>query len=184
MKLNVGSKNITKVNAVKDCIQLYPDLFVDAEVVGVAVEVELFGHPKSLEETVNGAVERAKKAFRDCAYSFGLEGGLLEVPSSKSGFMEIGVCAIYDGKNLHLGLSPAFEWPLSVTELTLSNKADASQAFKQLGFTHHEKLGNVEGGILGFLTAGRYTREEQTKSSIMMALIHLERPEFFIHSNS
>ena len=179
MKINVGSKNQTKVTAVKEAVALYPSLFPNPEVIGVDIDVELYGHPKNIEETVNGAIERAKKAFTNCDYSFGLEGGLLEVPLSKTGYMEVGVCAIYDGKNFHLGLSPAFEWPKSVTDLILSGKADASQAFKQLGLTTDEKLGAAKGGIIGFLTEGRLTREDFTRYSIIMALIHLEHPEHF-----
>lgn len=179
MKVNIGSKNQTKIQAVCDAIKLYPNLFSDPQVIGIEVNVPLFGHPRGIKETVEGAVERAKKAFSDCDYSFGLEGGLMEVPYSKTGFMEVGACAIYDGKNFHLGLSPSYEWPKEVTKLILSGKADASQAFKQLGYTHHEKLGAIEGGIIGFLTNGRLTREDFTKYSIIMALIHLEKPEFF-----
>lgn len=179
MKIHVGSKNQTKVQAVKDAVALYPKLFPNPEIIGIDVNVELFGHPKSIKETVEGAVERAKNAFSDCDYSFGIEGGLMEVPYTKTGFMETGACAIYDGKNVYLGLGPAYEWPTKVTEMILSGKADASQAFKQRGYTHHEKLGAVEGGIIGYLTDGRLTREEFTKYSIIMALIHLERPEFF-----
>lgn len=179
MKIKVGSKNKTKIQAVHDAITLYPNLFSKPEITGIDVEVELFGHPKNIKETMQGAVERAKKAFIDCSYSFGLEGGLMEAPFSKSGFMEVGACAIYDGKTFYLGLSPAFEWPEQVTNLILTNKADASQAFKQLGLTHHEKLGAVEGGIIGVLTDGRLTREDFTKYSIIMALIRLEKPDFF-----
>ena len=179
MRIHVGSKNRTKIKAVIDAVKLYPNLFPNPEVIGINLNVGLFGHPKNIEETVRGAVERARNAHSDCDYSFGLEGGLMEVPLSKTGFMEVGVCAIYDGKNFYLGLSPAFEWPKQVTNLILSNKADASQAFKQLGLTHHEKLGAVEGGIIGFLTDRRLTRENSTKYSIIMALIHLDKPEFF-----
>lgn len=179
MKINVGSKNKIKVKAVKNAVKLYPDLFPKPEIIGADVNVPLFGHPKNLKETVQGAIRRAKDAFIDCDYSFGLEGGLMEVPFSETGFMEVGACAIYDGKKVYLGLAPAFEWPKQVTDLILSDKADASQAFKQLGLTHHEKLGAVEGGIIGFLTNNRLTREDFTKYSIVMALVHLENPQLY-----
>ena len=103
----------------------------------------------------------------------------MEVPYSKTGFMEVGACAIFDGKTIHLGLSPAYEWPKKVTKMILEGTADASQALKQLGYTHHEKLGAMPGGAIGFLTDGRLTREDFTKYSIIMALIHLEKPEYF-----
>jgi inosine/xanthosine triphosphatase len=179
MKINTGSKNKTKIQAVVDAVKLYPKLFPQAEVVGIDVKVEQFGHPKNLEETIKGAIQRARESYIDCDYSFGLEGGLMEVPYTKTGFMEVGACAIYDGKNMHIGLSPAFEWPVKVNKLIIGGKADASQAFKQLGYTHHEKLGGESGGILGFLTGQRLTREDQTRQSIIMALIHIEKPELY-----
>jgi inosine/xanthosine triphosphatase len=179
MNIKVGSKNQTKIQAVKDALLLYPGLFPDPNIIGVDVNIDLFGHPKSLKETSDGALKRAREAFVDCDFSFGLEGGLMEVPNTKTGFMEVGACAIYDGKYTYLGLSPAFEWPPKVAEMILGGKADASQAFKQLGFTPHEKLGAMPGGIVGFLTGGKLTREEFTKYSIIMALVQLERAEIY-----
>ncbi len=179
MKIAVGSTNQTKINAVHDAVVLYPHIFPTPEIIDVAVNIPEFGHPKTLRQTVKGAIARAKKAFKNCEYSFGLEGGLMKVPYSKSGFMEVGACAIYDGKTIRLGLSPAFEWPKKVTELIVSNQADASQSFAQLGLTQHKKIGNVAGGAIGFLTDQKLTREDFTKYSIIMALIQLEKPEFF-----
>ena len=128
---------------------------------------------------MDGAVQRAKASFVDCNYSFGLEGGLIEVPYSKTGYMEVGACAVYDGKNISVGLSPAFEWPKEVIKYILEEKGDASKAFKDLAFTHHEKLGNEEGGIIGFLSNGRMTREDFTKFGIIMALVQIEKPEMY-----
>ena len=178
MKINVGSKNKTKLQSVIDAVSLYPKLFPSAEIVGVDVVVEEFGHPKNLDETVRGAIARAKNAYPGGDYSFGLEGGLMEVPHTKSGFMEVGACAVYDGKNIVLGLSPAFEWPKGVTELILEGKADGSQACRQLGITEHEKIGE-EGGIIKLLTHGKMVRQDYTKLSIMMALVQLEKPELY-----
>jgi inosine/xanthosine triphosphatase len=179
MKINVGSQNKGKVAAVRDTVALYPNLFPDAEVTGVDVQVELYGHPKNIEETVAGAIERARQAFVDCAYSVGLEGGLIEVPHTVSGYMEVGACAIYDGKRFVLGLSPAFEWPKRVNDMILQGEGDASVAFKKLGFTEHEKIGAVAGGIIGFLTDGRMPREDFSKYSIMMAIVQLEKAALY-----
>lgn len=179
MKIGVGSKNKTKIAAVLDAIALYPGLFPNAEVVGVEVQVEEFGHPKNIDQTIAGAVDRARQAFVGCEYGFGLEGGLIAVPQSVSGYMETGACAIFNGTNIYLGLAPSFEWPKRVTEMILSGEADASQAFNKLGFTEHEKLGAMDGGIIGMLTNGRFPREEFSKLSILMALIHLEKAEMY-----
>lgn len=179
MKINVGSKSQLKLNAVKETLALYPDLFPNADIVGVEAGNDLFGHPKNLKECVEGAIDRAKNSFVDCDLSFGIEGGLMDVPYTRTGSMEVGVCAIYDGKNTYLGLSPAFEWPAEVNEMIMSGKADASQAFKLAGHTNEEKLGAMPGGIAGFLTKGRMTREVQTKYSIITALVQLENKEIY-----
>lgn len=179
MKINVGSKNPTKIAAVEEAVRLYPKLFPEPEVSGLDVAIDLYGHPQNLEETIKGARDRAGQAFQNCAYSFGLEGGLIEVPYTKTGFMEIGVCAIYDGQGFALGLTPAFEWPKQVTRMILAGEADASQALKQLGLTDHEKLGTTKSGAAGFLTDDRATRQNIIKDSIIMAMIQLEHPELY-----
>lgn len=179
MRINVGSENQVKIAGVRDAIKLYPELFPDPEIRGVAINIETFGHPKDVGETMEGAIERAKSSFADCDYSFGLESGLIVVPHSRTGYMEVSACAIYDGKSLYMGLSPAFEWPKEVTKLVLSGQVDGSQAFKQLGLTQHDKMGAVAGGIVGFLTERKVTREDLTRLSIIMALIELEHPELY-----
>lgn len=177
MKINVGSKNKVKINAVKDALKLYPDLFKNPIIKGVDVNIQKFGHPKNFRETIDGAINRAKKSFNNCDYSIGSEGGLIKVHKTESGYMEINVCAVYNGSKTYIGLSPAFEWPVQVTKLILANKSDASLAFNQLGLTNSRKLGAQKGGIIGMLTNGRMTREDQIKYSIIMALIYLEKPD-------
>lgn len=178
MKLTVGSKNPTKISAVKETVKLYPELFPDPEVTCVDVAIEEFGHPKSLDDTVKGAMNRAKKAFIDCSYSFGIEGGLMAVSHTKTGFMEVGVCAIYDGQNFHLGLSPAFEWPKQVFDLILNKNMDGSQAVKEVGITSHEKIGEA-GGTISVLTRGHANRTAHNKDSVLMAIVHLLNPKLY-----
>lgn len=177
MKISVGSKNKTKVNAVAEILSDYP-MFSGADVVGVDVTIEQFGHPKSLEETVAGAVDRAKQAYKDHSYGFGIESGLMKVPQTKSGYMEVAVCAIYDGRQIHLGLSQAYEWPKKVIAAILDQSMDGSQAMRAAGLTQHEKLGEHE-GFVGIFTKGRMNRIEYNKAAVVMALMHLENPEHY-----
>lgn len=177
MKIGVGSKNKTKVDAVVAAIADY-SMFTTAVVIGVPVEVEEFGHPKNIEETVSGAVSRAKQAWEGNDYGFGIEGGLIEVPYSKTGYMEVAVCAIYDGKGLHLGISPACEWPIRVTDLILNEGLDGSQAMKTAGMTSEQKLGENK-GFIDIVTNGRMDRTTFNKLAITMALVHLEHPEYY-----
>ena len=173
MRINVGSTNPVKVVAVEETICQY-DMFKDAQIVPVGVKVEEFGHPKTLEDTIKGAIGRAKESFQNCDYSFGIESGLMPTPYTKSGYFETTVCAIYDGKDFHLGMSPSFEWPKKMTELILQG-FDASQAFKEMGLNNHKKIG-ADVGAINTLTKGKINRKEYTKLSVMMALLHLENP--------
>ena len=177
MKVNVGSLNPTKINSVKNLIVGHP-LFKNAVVSGVDIQIKEFGHPKSLSETVQGAMDRALASFLDADYSFGIESGLVAVPNTKSGYMETTVCAIYDGENYSLGMGPAFEWPKEMLDLILSGQ-DGSQAFKQIGLTSDEKVGTQNGGIY-VLTHGKINRTKLNELAVMMALIQLENKEHYV----
>ncbi len=54
MKINVGSQDKTKVQAVKEAVELYPDLFKQPEIIGVDVVTDVLGHPKNLKESIGG----------------------------------------------------------------------------------------------------------------------------------
>src|SRR3989344_2941978 len=110
MKIGVGSTNQVKVNAVKCLVSLYPVL-EGSEIISLDINSGVSDQPKSLEETVRGAKARAEGAFKGNDLGFGIESGLLDVPYSKTGKMNFSACAIYDGKEFHLGLSSAFECP-------------------------------------------------------------------------
>lgn len=177
MKIVVGTKNQAKIGAVAEILREYPHLS-GAEVSGIAAASEVSDQPKSLEETIRGAKNRAKGVFTDCDYGIGIESGLMHVPGSKSGYMDVCVCAIYDGSEFHLGLSSAWEFPdVSTTNLMIKEGLDMSQAVKKAGMTKNAQIGSAEGAI-GILTKGRMDRKEYTKQALRTALIHLEQFDF------
>lgn len=177
MKINVGSKNKIKIAAVEEIIRDY-DFLSKATIIGIEAQSEVPDQPKSMSKTIQGAMNRASNAWLNCHYSFGLESGLMKVPHTKTGYMDFCACAIYDGKNHHLGLSSAFEYPLKVTQLVLSKGLDVNQAFYKTGLTTNSKVGSYEGAI-GILTGGRLLRKDYTKQAIIMALIHLENKNIY-----
>src|SRR3989344_2432928 len=87
MRIIVGTTNSAKVAAVQEILKEYPHL-ADARVSSVKTESGVADQPKSLGETVDGAINRARAAFQDCDFSVGIESGLMEVPKTKSGYME------------------------------------------------------------------------------------------------
>ncbi len=172
MKINVGSQNNVKVSAVREAIRDY-DFLSNTDVSGLNVSSEISEQPKSVDETIRGAINRSRNAFQNCNFSFGLEDGLMRVPNTKTNYMNVCACAIYDGQNYHIGLSSAFEYPHDVTKLVFEEGLDINQAFHRVGLTKNPKVGSSEGAI-GILTHGRLLRKEYTKQAITMALIHVE----------
>ena len=177
MKINIGSKNKAKIEALQEILKDYPDFF-NAEVISKEVSSDVADQPKSLDETIKGAMNRAKNAFENCEYSFGLESGLMAVPETKTGYMDFTACAIFDGKNFHLGLSSCFEYPPKVVKYILENNKNISEAFHDLGLTKGTNLGS-ENGAIGILTKNRLDRKAYTKEAIRTALIHLENKELY-----
>lgn len=177
MRINVGTKNPTKLGAVKETVKEYK-LLRKAEVQGIEVASDVSEQPKSLEETVSGAMTRARRAFKSCDYSIGIESGLMKVPHTKTGSMDVSVCAIYDGKRYHLGMSCAFEFPPKIVKMIHELGIDSNEAFYRAGLTKDPKIGYSE-GIISLLTKGRVTRKAYTKQAVQMALIHMENPELY-----
>lgn len=176
MKLIVASLNPQKIAAVSQLISQYP-LLAGSTVEGVNVNTGVGDQPKSLDETVRGAINRAKAAHRKGYISFGIESGLMEVPYTKTGMMDVCACAIYEGSEIHLGLSSAFEPPKLVAKFMKEgmNMSDASVA---AGLTTNKNLGAAE-GLIGIVTHGRMDRLAYTKQAVMTALVHLENAHLF-----
>lgn len=175
--IHVGSQNPAKVAAVTEVLLEYPHLS-HAKVLGRGTGSGVSNQPKSIEETIKGATNRARNCFDGATYSIGLESGLMKVPETKSGYMDVCVCAIYDGTEFHLGLSSAWEFPnVSIMNLMLKEGLDMSQAINKAGMTKNEAIGDAEGAI-GILTKGRLNRKEYTKQALRTALIHLDIFDF------
>ncbi len=121
LRIIVGTMNPAKLEAVKEILQDYSHL-KDATVVGVKANSGVSEQPKTLDETISGAMNRARGAFSDCTYSFGIESGLFPVPHTKSGYMDVCAVAIYDGKDFHLGLSSRGNFPIPRSSISCSTK--------------------------------------------------------------
>ena len=63
MIINVGTKNIQKLSAVKDALNMYP-MFKGVRMVSRKVSSEVSDQPKTLKEINTGAMNRAGNVFR------------------------------------------------------------------------------------------------------------------------
>lgn len=177
MKIKVGSQNEAKIEAVKEILLDYSHL-MNADVEGVEVSSEVSDQPLSLEETIQGAMNRAKNSYSNCDYSFGIESGLMAVPHTKSGFLDVCVCSIYDGKEFYLGFSSAWEFhDPAIFGLMIKEKINMSQVVNKLGLTKKHNIGS-ENGVISIATGGRMDRKEFTKQALRTALIHIDEHNF------
>jgi len=167
----VGSCNPAKLDAVRSAVEAdgrWPGVTVE----GRAVPSGVAAQPLSLEETVQGALARARGAYGACAFSIGLEDGLLALPAAATGYLNVCACAIYDGKDVYIGLSSAFEYPPEVVRSILDRHLDVTQAFVAAGLSDDPALGAGQGAI-GVLTRGRLTRRGYAAQAVTMALIRM-----------
>ncbi len=75
MKISVGSKNPVKIKAVENCVKR---IWPEAEVFGVDVDSGVKDQPRSKEEAIRGATNRAKMALKkgDADIGIGPEGSV------------------------------------------------------------------------------------------------------------
>ena len=177
MLIVVGSKNPNKIQAVKEAMQAF-EPFAGADFQGVSADSGVSDQPIGLEETLTGAQNRAKQAFGDCELSIGLESGLVPVPLTHSGFMNLSACVIYDGRDMFAGLGPAFELPLSITRSVVDDHLELDEAILKSGMTNNPRIGYSE-GIIGILTRGVVTRKDYMVPAVAMALARLMPARIF-----
>jgi inosine/xanthosine triphosphatase len=171
MIIRVGSLNPVKLRAIR-AVMAVP--FPAAEFLPVAVESGVGVQPLGLEETLRGATNRARAAFAlpgtDLAVA--LESGLVPVPGTCSGHMNLTACAIFDGHEMYLGLGPAFELPVEVTRLVVEDGLELDPAVRLAGLTDNARIG-YDQGIIGVLSRGRVTREDYSRPAVSMALVRM-----------
>lgn len=170
MKVAVGSVNPVKVKAVENVFSVvYGAVLVEGVKVASGVPPQPFG-----EETVTGAVNRAKEAYAPEKYDLGvgIEAGLFEVGDF---MLDVQYCAIYDGDWLTLGCGSGFEYPSVVLREVLGGKEVGDVMSRVAGV---ENLGEKQGAI-GVLSKGMLSRTQLTEQSVLMALIPRISPELY-----
>lgn len=176
MKINAGTKNPAKLDAIKETLSGYQQC-QPLSIVGMNVSSGVSEQPTSLDETILGAKNRARAAYDACDWSIGIESGLMKVPHTRSGYMDVCACVIYNGKDFAIGLSSAWDCPPEVIKKVQQGK-DLNAAFHELGFTQDKKIGSSQGAI-GILTGGKVDRKLYTAQAIVMAMIVLENEQHY-----
>lgn len=173
MKIAVGTQNKGKIEAVRNGLSKYPD-YLDVEVIGIKTDSGVNHQPIGLDETILGAKNRARFAYElgKADLGFGLEAGIFLVPQTKSDYMDTTACAIYDGKEYHLGLSSCFEYPKEMIKKVLEEGKEISDVAMEMGFSEDTSF-REDNGMIGLLTKGIITRTTYSEQAVHNAMIHL-----------
>ncbi len=165
----VGSKNRAKTLGVRRAFSaLFPEIEVKAVDATALVRVQ----PMSLDETVEGAQERAIFALDSTKAEFGVgvEAGVVGVGKAWPGhFLNLQVAAVVDSAGrLSLGCSSGFPIPPKFVAKLSENREELDRYSHEL--TGAEKIREEE-GIVYHLSGRRLSRVEMTEQCVSMALI-------------
>jgi inosine/xanthosine triphosphatase len=152
--VRVGTANPMKVAATR---KAFATFFKGAKIVGVDVPSSVSPQPLSFGEIVRGARERARRAFRDCDYSVGIEAGVFKVGPVWPRPFQITMACVFDGGRESLGSGPFFELPASMLK----------------------KVVLADTGSVALVTKGKVKRESVTRDAIVMALAPFISPQLY-----
>jgi inosine/xanthosine triphosphatase len=150
----VGSANPLKIRAAR---KAFAKFFRKVQVVGVDVPSSVSPQPISFGEIVRGARERARKAFRDCDYSVGIEAGVFRVGPVSPRPFQITMACVFDGSREALGSGPFFEIPPALVKKVVMSDA----------------------GSVALVTKGKVNRESVTRDAVLMALAPFVSAELY-----
>lgn len=176
MMFVVGSDNPVKVNAVKNVVsKIWPKARVDFVKVNSGVSHQ----PIGMEETIKGAVNRAKATLKQyqgkADFGVGLEGGITE--NKPYGHFNMPWCCVVDKKgHIGLGCGGAIEIPQNLMKQILLSG-------KELGEVMDEKTGISDTkrkmGAIGILTGGLIDRQKAYEVMVIYALARFIKPEYY-----
>jgi inosine/xanthosine triphosphatase len=169
----VGSTNPVKVGAARAVLG---PLAPSATIVGAAVTSAVPDQPFGDEETIRGAIARARAALAatNADLGVGIEGGVVEEPDG-----EMRTCAwaaIVDPSGRSgVGGSLAMALPHRVAEM-IRQGAELGHAMDALVGEHDTKRG---AGAVGILTAGLVDRQRAYEVLVSYAVARFVTPELY-----
>lgn len=176
MIIAVGSTNPAKISAAKIGFgQVFPGKKV--KVLGVNVKSGVSNQPMSDEESIKGAVNRAKsalKSVKNADYGVGMEGGLHQIGKN---WFESGWIAIIN-KEGKQGLGTCARWQVSGKVMNrLKEKGELANIFQELA---NVKSAKDTGGVHSLITNNNLTRNITYSHGVIFALApFFSNPDFW-----
>ncbi|MBX2998387.1 MAG: inosine/xanthosine triphosphatase [Caldilineaceae bacterium] len=172
MKIAIGSTNPTKIQAAERAAR---KVWPQAQIVAAEVASGVAAQPMNDEETIRGAINRAKAALlaADAEIGMGVEGGIEDTPF---GMFTTGWGAVVDRKGrLGIGGGGSVLLPESI--------AERLRAGEELGpeMDRFSGLKNVRQnqGAIGIFTDGLVSRSEALEVALTYALARFICPDYY-----
>jgi len=161
-RIALGSQQPAKVAAATAVLRA---AFPQAEIVALAIEGDVGPVPLSADETIRGALARARRALVEghANLAIGIEDGVEETPYGT--FLGSWAAAVDRGGRVGLGAGMRIALPPDV--------AEAVRRGEDLGWIVRQRCGVAGGeiaGAIGWLTQGLITREEAHRHAVAAAL--------------
>ena len=169
-RIAVGSTNPVKVGAVRAVMER---LGGAGDVSGVSVPSGVPDQPWGDEETIRGALARARaaRALSDADLGVGIEGGVVEGENGTVRTCAWAAVVSRDGRE-SIGGSLAMTLPSNVAELVRGG-LELGHAMDTITGGHNVKQGP---GAVGVLTHGLVTRQQAYEAIVAYALAPLLQP--------
>lgn len=161
LRYALGTQNEAKRLAVQKATGTDP--------ICLSVPSGVSGQPMSEEETITGAINRAKAALASAPQAdigLGLEGGLMYDREFTQQWYLISVCAAWNGRELYLGKGLAFPLPRQAAERIMAEGIELNVVIDEWGQTTGS---NHRGGAYAFLTGGRVNRADVFCEAVIAA---------------
>ena len=189
----LGTRNRAKIQGVQAAFAdlhealAVPDLSV-IDTWSCQVDSGVSDEPCGFAMTIQGAQNRSQAAYArlqqpsatatppGAVLGIGIESGFIEVSPSTFTLYNFDVCALYDGAQYYLGISPGFEYPRRLVHNIFHHRQSFKQARQYLTTAAEVEQ---QAGIVGFLAGGLIDRPEMSRLSTRLALIrYLRRREY------
>ncbi|KQL45484.1 hypothetical protein AN963_10420 [Brevibacillus choshinensis] len=158
----LGTTNAAKKSAVQ--------LATGVEPICLSVPSCISDQPMTEEETITGAINRAKTVFTQIPnvdIGLGLEGGLMYDERFTQEWYLISICAAWNGMKLHVGKGLSFPIPKQAAERIQKENIELSTIIDEWSGIRNS---NHQGGAYALLTEGRIRRADVFRDAVIAAL--------------
>lgn len=172
----LGSMNPGKLQACQMCFAEWlasRPAGVGYEINAVHTDSGVSEQPMTIEETTQGAKNRAERALKSkdgAAIGIGMESGVFILDGK---YFDFCVVSVFDGSRHCIGISSMFALPPAVA--ATFQERGYNQSFKDAGVEPDEN----GDGVLAHMSGGALSRPKQMKESFMMALLQLHNPSLY-----